>query len=125
MADDSYFLPDDGAAADTNSAEQLATPQQWASMSFAPVPIDPNKFGSDWEQARGTIARAAIAVLRFDDRALTQHFMNQPEPLREAVNLHAELQRELDYMKTHVEALELAATRVLCAASRCAEQPQG
>src|SRR5688572_24598637 len=74
MADDCYFLPEDapierdpGAAQDAG----LATPEQWAAMKFAPVIIDANKFGPGWDQTRGAIARTAIALLRFDDEALT------------------------------------------------------
>lgn len=100
----------------------LATPQQWAAMTFAPVVIDPVKFGAEWEHARGEIARSTIALLHFDDQALTRHFMDQPEPLRRAMEAHAGLQQELDYLKTHIEALEMASTRLLCVASRCAEQ---
>ena len=105
-----------------SSADALATPQQWASMTFAPIIIDENKFGPGWDQTRGAIARAAIALLRFDDESLTQHYLSGPEPLRRALEVHAELQQEIAYLKTHIEALEMAATRVLCAASRCAEQ---
>ena len=125
MADHDSILPDDPQSAKfaDSSAEQLATPEQWAAMTFAAVPIDADRFGSEWEQTRGAIARTAIAVLRFDDQALTRHFMEQPEPLRQAMQAHAGLQRELDYLKTHVEALETAATRLLCVASRCAQQP--
>ncbi|MFC4310756.1 hypothetical protein ACFPN2_16805 [Steroidobacter flavus] len=101
-----------------DSGEQLATPEQWAAMTFEPVTIDPGKFGPAWEQARGSMARTAIALLRFDDRELTGHFSEHEEPLLEAMDLHAGLQAELDYLKTHMEALEMAATRVLCAASR-------
>lgn len=124
MADDDSLPQDDDASAESadGSAEPLATPQQWAAMTFAPVLIDPSKFGPGWEQARGAVARTAIALLRFDDQDLTRHFMEQPEPLRQAMEVHAGLQRELDYLKTHFEALEMAATRMLCVASRCAEQ---
>ena len=125
MADDSRFLPaDDPADPSSDNTEQLATPEQWASMTFAPVLIDPDKFGTEWEQSRAAMARVAIALLRFDDQSLTRHFMEQPEPLSHAMDVHAGLQQELDYLKTHIEALEMAATRVLCAASRCAEQSQ-
>lgn len=99
-----------------------ATAEQWAAMTFAPVLIDPDKFGPSWEQARGASARTAIALLRFDDQELTRRFMEQPEPLQEALEVHAGLEREIDYLKTHVEALEMTATRMLCVASRCAEQ---
>ncbi|WP_129776403.1 COG5 family protein [Peristeroidobacter soli] len=98
--------------------EQLATPEQWAAMTFDPVPIDPGKFGPAWDRARGCVARTAIAVLRLDDRQLTHHFKSHPESLLEAMDTHADLQEELDYLKTHLEALEMAATRVLCVASR-------
>lgn len=121
MANDCYFLPEDDEPAQSES-EQPATPQQWAAMSFGPVPIDPARFGAQWEQARGAIARAAVGLLRFDDKELTQLFMDQPEPLRHAMEVHSSLQRELEYLKTHIEALEMASTRVLCVASRCAEQ---
>ncbi|WP_116810240.1 hypothetical protein [Steroidobacter cummioxidans] len=113
MADDSPF-----------SSEQLATPEQWAAMTFQPVLIDPTRFGPEWEQARGSVARAAIALLRMDDQALTRHFMAQPEPLLEAMDVHTALQDELDYLKTHLEAIETAATRMLCVASRCVARPQ-
>jgi hypothetical protein len=124
MVDDCYFLPDDDVAAQLGdgSAEPLATPQQWAAISFAPVLIDSNKFGAEWEQARGAMARTVISLLRFDDRELARRFMNQPEPLRQAMEMHACLQREIGYLKTHIEALEMASTRLLCVASRCAEQ---
>lgn len=119
MADDSLFPPDaDPAAPSTDSSEQLATPEQWAAMTFEPVPIDPSKFGTEWQQARGSMARAAIALLRFDDEELTRHFTDQAEPLLEAMAVHTALQEELDYLKTHMEALEMAATRMLCVASR-------
>lgn len=119
MADDSPFPPEhDPATSSTDSSEQLATPQQWAAMTFEPVLIDPNKFGPAWEQARGSVARAAIALLRLDDQQLTRHFTDQSEPLLEAMEMHTELQQELDYLKTHMEALEMAATRTLCVASR-------
>ncbi|MBL8269156.1 hypothetical protein, partial [Steroidobacter sp.] len=91
-------------------------------MTFAPIVIDENKFGPGWDQTRGAIARAAIALLRFDDESLTQHYLSRPEPLRSAIDVHAGLQQEIAYLKTHIEALELAATRVLCSASGCAEQ---
>ncbi len=123
MADDHSFLPEDDATAESaEGVEQLATPQQWAAMSFAPVSIDPGKFETEWEQARGAMARTTIALLRFDNQELTRHYMNQPEPLRQAMEMHDGLQREIEYLKTHIEALEMAAARVLCAASRCAEQ---
>ena len=121
MADDNHFLPEDDLPAESD-AELLATSQQWAAMSFEPVLVDASRFGAGWEQSRGAIARTAVAVLRFDDRELTRHFMNQPEPLRQAMKVHTGLQREIDYLKTHIEALEMASTRLLCAASRCAEQ---
>lgn len=129
MADYSRFPPDDASATHaaektSDSAEQFALPEQWAAMTFAPVSIDPGKFGTEWEQSRGAVARATIALLRLDDQALTGHFMEQPEPLRQAMELHAGLQREIEYLKTHMEALEMAATRVLCVASRLAEQSQ-
>jgi len=107
-----------------SAAEQLATPEQWAAMTFAPVLIDPNKFGTEWEQARGSLARAAIGILRLDDAALTRRFMAQPEPLLEAMDMHTALQDELDYLKTHLAAIETAATRMLCVASRCVERSQ-
>jgi len=122
MADDSRFLPESEPASQCGDSEPLATPEQWAAMTFAPVPIDPDKFGAQWEQARGAMARATIALLKLDDEALTRHFISQPEPLRQAMEAHAGLQQELEYLKTHIEALEMAATRVLCVASRCAEQ---
>lgn len=124
MVDDNYFLPEDApleTGANT-AADALATPEQWASMTFAPMIIDEQKFGPGWEQTRGAIARATIALLRFDDQALTRHFLAEPEPLRRALDMHAGLQQEIDYLKTHIEALQTAATRVLCVASRCAEQ---
>lgn len=122
MADEHSFPPDDATAQSAEGAEQLATPQQWAAMKFAPVLIDPGKFDAAWEQQRGAVARTTIALLRFDDQALTHHFMNQSEPLRQAMEVHDGLQREIEYLKTHIEALEMAAARLLCAASRCAEQ---
>jgi len=73
-------------------------------------------------QTRGAFARAAIALLRFDDQSLTRHFLSGPEPLRHALDEYARLQQEIAYLKTHIEALETAATCVLCAASRCVEQ---
>lgn len=125
MTDNFYFLPDDPAAQpEGGAAEELATSQQWASMTFTAVLIDPNKFGPAWDQTRGAIARTAIALLRFDDQALTRHFLAEPEPLRRALDMHAGLQQEIDYLRTHIEALEMAATRMLCVASRCAEEPQ-
>jgi hypothetical protein len=124
MADDCYFLPEDApleSAANT-AADALATPEQWAAMKFAPMLIDAKKFGPGWDQTRGAIARTAVALLRFDDQELTRHFQSEPEPLRRAMDVHTGLQQEIEYLKTHVEALEMAATRVLCVASRCAEQ---
>ena len=121
MANDCYFLPDDDGTTQSDTAP-LATPQQWAAMTFEPVLLDPARFGSQWEQALGAVARTTIAVLRFDDRELTRPFLNRPEPLPHAMEVHASLQRELEYLKTHIEALEMASTRLLCAASRCAEQ---
>ena len=119
MADDSPFRPeDDPAALSTDSGEQLATPQQWAAMTFAPVVIDAAKFGTAWEQTRGSVARTAIELLSLDDQQLTRHFMEQDEPLLEAMETHTGLQDELDYLRTHIEALEMAATRMLCVASR-------
>lgn len=121
---DNCYLPEHARSepeADS-AADALATPQQWASMRFAPIVVDENKFGPGWDQTRGAIARAAIALLRFDDQSLTRHFLSGPEPLRRALDEHAGLQHEIAYLKTHIEALEMAATRVLCAASRCAEQ---
>lgn len=125
MADDSRFSPEDDpdAPLDEDSAEPLATPQQWAAMTFTPVVIDATKFGAAWEQARGAVARTAIELLRFDDQALTSHFMAMAEPLMEAMETYGELQREVDYLKTHLEALEMAATRMLCVASRCIDRP--
>ena len=123
MADNFHFLPDDHAQeSDTDAGERLATQEQWAAMSFAPVLLDVSKVGPDWDQARGAIARTTVALLRFDDQALTRHFLAEPEPLRRAIQVHAGLEQEIDYLKTHIEALQMAATRVLCAASRCAEQ---
>lgn len=124
MADDCYFLPEDAPPESEANASQdaLATPEQWAGMTFAPVLIDANKFGPGWDQTRGAIARTAIALLRLDDQALTRHFQSEPEPLRRAMAVHAGLQQEIEYLKTHIEALEMTATRVLCAASRCAER---
>lgn len=125
MTDNVYFLPDDSSAEPQDgTAEQLATAQQWAAMTFAPMLIDANKFGPAWDQARGAIARTAIALLRFDDQALTRHFLSEPEPLRRAMDVHAGLQQEIDYLKTHIEALEMAAARLLCVASRCADESQ-
>jgi len=123
MADDSYFLPEDAPLepAATMAQEKLATPEQWAAMSFAPMTIDPKKFGPGWDQTRGAIARTAIALLRFDDQALTRHFQSEPEPLRRALDVYQGLQQEIEYLKTHIAALETASTRVLCVASRCAE----
>lgn len=122
MADDSYFLPEDAAAEPgQTAADALATPRQWASMTFEPIVIDDKKFGPGWERTRGAVARTAIALLRFDDRALTRHFQSEAEPLRRVLDVHAGLQQEIEYLKTHIEALETAATRLLCAASRCAE----
>jgi hypothetical protein len=119
MADDFQFGPEDAPAApSTDSSEQLATPQQWAAMTFAPVVIDPAKFGTAWEQTRGSMARMAIELLSLDDRELTRHFTDQDEPLLEAMETHTGLQDELDYLRTHIEALEMAATRMLCVASR-------
>lgn len=119
MADDSELRPeDDPAALSTDGSEQLATPEQWAAMTFAPVLIDPIKFGTAWEQARGSMARAAIELLRLDDQDLTKHFTEQDEPLLEAMETYSSLQDELDYLRTHLEALEMAATRMLCVASR-------
>ena len=124
MADDCNFLPEHvPLEREPNPAQDtLATPEQWAAMTFAPVMLDPNKFGPGWDQTRGAIARTAIALLRFDDQALTRHFQSEPEPLRRALDVHAGLQQEIEYLKTHVEALEMTATRLLCVASRCAEQ---
>jgi hypothetical protein len=125
MADDSRFPQEDDPAgpSEIDGAERLATPQQWATMTFAPVLIDPARFGPAWEQARGSVARTAIELLRLDDLALTRHFMEQSNPLMEAMETYGELQSELDYLKTHMEALEMAATRMLCVASRCVENP--
>jgi hypothetical protein len=127
MADDCYFLPEDAPLEPGAHTAQdiLATPEQWAAMTFAPVILDPKKFGPGWDQTRGAVARMAIALLRFDDQELTRHFLSEPEPLRRAMDVHAGLQREIEYLKTHIEALEMASTRVLCAASRCAEQQGG
>jgi len=124
MADDCYFLPEDAPLEPQAHTAQdiLATPEQWAAMKFAPVILDANKFGPGWDRTRGAIARAAIALLRFDDQALTRHFQSEPEPLRRALELHTGLQQEIEYLKTHIEALEMTATRLLCVASRCAEQ---
>jgi hypothetical protein len=69
------------------------------------------------------VARTAIELLRFDDQALTSHFMAMAEPLMEAMETYGELQREVDYLKTHLEALEMASTRMLCVASRCIDRP--
>jgi hypothetical protein len=122
MTDNCYFLPEDAPSESGHDAsDPLATPQQWAAMTFAPVIIDEKKFGPGWDQTRGAIARAAISLLRFDDQALTRHFEAEPEPLRRALELHAGLRQEIEYLKTHIEALEMAATRLLCVASRCAE----
>ena len=129
MADESRFSHDDDQAvplnekADEDAAELLATPEQWAAMTFAPVLIDLNKFGAAWEQARGAMARTAVELLRLDDQALTSHFMAQEMPLMEAMETYRELQEELDYLKTHMEALETASTRMLCVASRCVGRP--
>jgi hypothetical protein len=124
MADDCYFLPEDAPLEPGANTTQdaLAGPEQWAAMTFAPVIIDANKFGPGWDQTRGAIARAAISLLRLDDQALTRHFQSEAEPVRRALDLHAGLQQEIEYLKTHIEALEMTATRILCAASRCAEQ---
>ena len=126
MADDCYFLPDDELSAAVDSKSQtdlLANAQQWASMTFAPLPIDTGKFGPRWDQTRGAIARTAVALLRFDDQGLTRHFRAEGDPLKRALEVHTGLQQEIDYLKTHIEALEMASTRVLCVASRCVEDP--
>jgi hypothetical protein len=125
MADDFGYPHGDKPAvpSDNDGAERPATPEQWAAMTFAPVLIDPARFGPAWEQARGSIARTAIELLSLDDLALTRHFMEQSNPLMEAMETYGELQSELDYLKTHMEALEMAATRMLCVASRCVENP--
>lgn len=124
MADDCYFLPEDAPLDPQADGAQdtLATPEQWAAMTFAPVIIDAGKFGPGWDQTRGAIARTAIALLRFDDQALTRHFQSEPEALSRVLDVHAGLQQEIEYLKTHIEALEMTATRLLCVASRCAEQ---
>jgi hypothetical protein len=124
MADDCYFLPEDSSLEPgANSAQDsLATPEQWAAMTFAPVIIDADRFGPAWDQTRGSIARTVVALLRFDDQALTRHFQSEPDPLRRALDVHAGLQQEIEYLKTHIEALEMTSTRLLCVASRCAEQ---
>jgi len=123
MTDHNYFLPDDLADASAQgSTEGLATPQQWASMTFAAIHLDPAKFGPGWDRARGAMARTVVALLRFDDQSLTRHFQAEPEPMRRALDVHAGLQQEIDYLKTHLEALEMASARMLCVASRCAEQ---
>lgn len=124
MADDSYFLPEDAPLEPAANAAQdrLATSEQWAAMTFEPMNIDPQKFSDGWDRTRGAIARTAIALLRFDDRALTRHFQSEPEPLRRALDVYSGLQQEIEYLKTHIEALETASTRLLCVASRCAEQ---
>src|SRR5688572_27193675 len=98
MADESRFAHDGDPAveSDEDAAEQLATPQQWAAMTFAPVSIDPDKFGAAWEQARGAVARTAIEVLGMDDQVLTSHFMAQEMPLLEAMETYTELQNELE-----------------------------
>jgi hypothetical protein len=113
MPDDCHSQPDD---------EPLATPEQWAAMRFGSMLIDASKFGAEWQQERGAIARKVVSLLRFDDRQLTQHFLDQAEPLLHAMQMHADLQRELEYLQTHSEALELASARLLCVASRYAEQ---
>jgi hypothetical protein len=119
MADDSQFRPEhDPAASSSDAGERLATPEQWAAMTFSPVVIDPTKFETAWEQTRGSLARMAIDLLRLDDQELTQRFLEQDEPLLEAMETHSSLRDELDYLRTHMEALELAATRMLCVASR-------
>ena len=123
MTDHCYFLPEDSAdASKQGEADGLATPQQWASMTFAAIDLDSARFGPGWDRARGAMARTVVALLRFDDQALTRHFQAEPEPLRRALDVHAGLQQEIDYLKTHLEALEMAAARMLCVASRCAEQ---
>ncbi len=119
MADDSMFPPDaDPDAQATDEGEQLATPTQWAAMTFEPVVIDESKFGTSWEQERGAMARAAIALLRLDDRELTRRFTEHEEPLLEAMDVYTGFKEELEYLKTHMEALEMAAMRMLCVASR-------
>ena len=118
MADDSQPRSENDPAAPSTDSEQLATPQQWAAMTFAPVVIDPAKFGTAWEQTRGSVARTAIELLSLDDQELTRRFTEQDEPLLEAMETHTSLQDELDYLRTHIEALEMAATRMLCVASR-------
>ena len=128
MANESNVPPDEQRAPDEEAySEQLATPEQWAAMTFEPLFIDASKFGPHWEQARGAIARMAIALLRFDDRDLTRHFMKYPEPLRRVMDMHAGLRSEIEYLQTHIQVLETAATRLLCVASRCAEAlpPEG
>lgn len=124
MADDVYFLPDDHQpAADAATQEELATAQQWASMTFAAVLIDASKFGPRWDQARGAVARTTVTLLSFDDQELTRHFLGEVDPLRRVLEVHGELRLEIDYLKTHLEALEMAATRLLCVASRYTEEP--
>jgi hypothetical protein len=128
MANENNVPPDEEHAPDDEAgSEPLAPAEQWAAMTFEPLLIDASKFGPEWEQARGAIARMAIALLRFDDRDLTRHFMNHPEPLRRVMDMHAGLQSEIEYLQTHIQVLETAATRLLCVASRCAEQlpPEG
>lgn len=113
--------PADPAAETTG--ESPATADQWAAMTFAALDIDITKFGPRWDFARGAVARVAVTLLRLDDRELTRHFLAEADPLRRAMDTHLGLQEEIDYLKTHIEALEMAATRMLCVASRCAKTP--
>lgn len=115
MPDDCQFPPDAGT-------EPLATARQWAAMRFEPVPLDASNFGPQWDEARGAIARAVVSLLRFDDQQLTRHFLARAEPLKHVMAMHAGLQRELEYLETHNEALQMASARLLCVASRCAQQ---
>jgi|SRR5690349_17871420 len=124
MVDQFNSFPDNPAepAADT-TVEPRATADQWAGMTFAALDIDISKFGPRWDFARGAVARVAVSLLRFDDQELTRHFLAEAEPLRRAMDAHAGLQEEIDYLKTHIEALEMASARMLCVASRCAKTP--
>lgn len=110
------------AGVDASAHDALAgdlTGPQWAAMTFQPLPIDLKAFGADWDQTRGDLARSAITLLHFNDQELTRCFLAKREPLRKALVMQAQFQREIDYLLTHIDALRTVSARLLCVASRC------
>jgi hypothetical protein len=95
-----------------------ATPADWAAMTFEPIIIDAAAFGPAWDKARGDLARAIISLLRHDDKELTRRCTVDEHALEATVQMYEEIEKEIDYLETHIAFLHTALTRLLCVTAR-------